>query len=420
MNDISNTMTKRIKGIFAHHSKNIPEDSSFANDDEFPSTTVNENGRAPAQSMSQAQIYDLVKAQQDTARALVELNSTISRLQSRDNSNVSRRMLRRDYGQSSRSIGAAAPGENEEEDDGELDFDRKQVRLDGLEVYAVVSAITAGTIVDVFDGYDPGDVVDFFWQGRYTEMLMSITFIGCGIVGIVCGLHCIFVFSLVTMYGRTAMGMERDDALEIFFRNTGLQRFHGFKTFVYSLYALMLQLVIIIASKVSSRPWLHFLVVAVTVSMMYHVHVDTQTVMDKAGVIFAPPSSLSQQNPLSDDDSTDDSVLASPKKIKLKTVVKSVGFVQAKEHRRGSEESDSKKVKKAKNSSSLNQSAGELAEQTVTGAPKHTLDLVAAAPKATIDLLAKSATGLADVTGVSTLFNMGKHTFTASKENKNE
>lgn len=115
--------------------------------------------------------------------------------------------------------------------DDELGFDRKQVRLDGLEVYAVVSALTAGTLVEVFDSYSPGDIAELFMGGRYLEALMAGVYIATGTIGIVCGLHCIFVFSLVTMYGRTALGMKRDEALDVFFGNTGLQRIHGFRTF---------------------------------------------------------------------------------------------------------------------------------------------------------------------------------------------
>ena len=178
-------------------------------------------------------------------------------------------------------------------DDG---LDRKQVRLDGLEVYAVVSAVTAGTLVAVFDSYHPGDIIDLFYQGRYLELLVSFIFLVTGSIGIICGLHCIFTFSLVTMYGRTALGMERDDALEIFFAGTGLQRYHGFKTFVTSLYSMMILLIVSITSKVSDRPIVHLAALALTARLMYYVYVDTQTIMEKAGIIFAPPSALSNEN----------------------------------------------------------------------------------------------------------------------------
>ena len=169
------------------------------------------------------------------------------------------------------------------------DLDRKTVRLDGLEVYAVVSAVTAGTLVAVFESYHPGDIVDSFHEGRYLEVLASTVFFCTGSVGIICGLHCIFVFSLVTMYGRTALGMERDDALEVFFAGTGLQRYHGFKTFVGSLYSMMILLIVTITSKVSDRPGVHLAALVATARLMYYVYADTQTIMEKAGVIFAPP-----------------------------------------------------------------------------------------------------------------------------------
>ena len=210
-------------------------------------------------------------------------------------------------------------------------LDRKRDRLDGLEVYAVVSAISAGTMVAVFDSYQPagGDVIDLFYHGRYLDFLMSAIFLVTGSIGIVCALHCIFVFSLVTMYGRTAIGMDRDDALDIFFAGTGVQRFHGFKTFVGSLYALMFQLIVVITSKVSDKPFVHLLAVIVTSRLMYNVYRDTQIVMDKASVIFAlSPQAASDSTKgddaslslgsidIKDDDDDDDMSIAPPDLIK--------------------------------------------------------------------------------------------------------
>jgi hypothetical protein len=179
-------------------------------------------------------------------------------------------------------------------------LDRKTVRLDGLEVYAVVSAVTAGTLVAVFDSYHPGDLVDLVTSGRFLEALMSIVFLVTGSVGIVCGLHCIFVFSLITMYGRTALGMERDDALEVFFGGTGLQRYHGFKTFVGSLYALMCELIVVITSKISSNPAVHLVSLIVTARLMYYVYVDTQSIIEKAAVIFEAPKQSEEEDLLTD------------------------------------------------------------------------------------------------------------------------
>ncbi|KAL3776399.1 hypothetical protein ACHAWO_003907 [Cyclotella atomus] len=265
-----------------------------------------------------AALCNLNSAQQETTRTLAGLNEALRDLRSANSNNnqasldtsiqrrrlsetmmgnnawrVSNPMIGLPRRQSNISQLDESRESTEKSDvslDDDLELERKQVRLDGLEVYAVVSAVTAGTLVAVFDSYHPGDIIELFTERRYLEVLMSIVFLSTGTIGIVCGLHCIFVFSLVTMYGRTALGMERDDALEVFFADTGLQRIHGFRTFVGSLYALMIQLVILITSKVSSNPWLLVISLGATSKLMYYVYADTQLIMEKAMVIFASPT----------------------------------------------------------------------------------------------------------------------------------
>lgn len=254
------------------------------------------------QMQVQATMRQLEETQRRTLDTLSELNSSIRDLRFAVNNNrdwtVPLGLAPQSTGTPHRaacvrslvSNGAASDTLTEVDPlDPDEGLDRKTVRLDGLEVYAVVSAVTAGTLVAVFDSYHPGDIVDLVSSGRFLEALMSIIFLVTGSVGIVCGLHCIFVFSLITMYGRTALGMDRDDALEVFFAGTGLQRYHGFKTFVGSLYALMCELIVVITSKISSNPAVHIAALLATAKLMHYVYIDTQSIMEKAGVIFAPP-----------------------------------------------------------------------------------------------------------------------------------
>ena len=77
------------------------------------------------------------------------------------------------------SIDSSAYDYDVDPDDG---LDRKMVRLDGLEVYAVVSAVTAGTLVAVFDSYHPGDIVDLVSEGRYLDVFMSCVFLFTGAI----------------------------------------------------------------------------------------------------------------------------------------------------------------------------------------------------------------------------------------------
>ena len=266
------------------------------------------------QMQVQATMQQLEETQRRTLDMLSELNSSIRELRYAVNNNrdwtaplglapqSTGTPQRRASGRSLISSGAVSDTLTEADAiDPDEGLDRKTVRLDGLEVYAVVSAVTAGTLVAVFDSYHPGDIVDLVSSGRFLEALMSIIFLVTGSVGIVCGLHCIFVFSLITMYGRTALGMERDDALEVFFGGTGLQRYHGFKTFVGSLYALMCELIVVITSKISSNPAVHIVALLATAKLMHYVYIDTQSIMEKAGVIFAPPKQPDVEEDVPDD-----------------------------------------------------------------------------------------------------------------------
>jgi hypothetical protein len=50
-----------------------------------------------------------------------------------------------------------------------------------------------------------------------------------------CGLYSTIVFSLCVLYGKTALGMRKDDMFEYFTKTTGKQRIRGFQAFSMSL-----------------------------------------------------------------------------------------------------------------------------------------------------------------------------------------
>ena len=298
----------------------VPEDdvSEFAKSDQQlkqhgDAAMLPEMQQIQMRQVQEKQLRRMEETQRRTISVLAELNDSIQDLRQVISHNKSNGFApppqsqsgspstpQRRRGSGRLSIDSSAYDYDVDPDDG---LDRKMVRLDGLEVYAVVSAVTAGTLVAVFDSYHPGDIVDLVSEGRYLDVFMSCVFLFTGAIGIVCGLHCIFVFSLITMYARTALGMDRDDALEEFFGTTGLQRYHGFQTFVGSLYALMCELIVVITAKISSNSVVHLVALVVATRLMYYVWVDTQTIMEKAGVIFTPPKEVEED--LEEDDEND-------------------------------------------------------------------------------------------------------------------
>lgn len=164
----------------------------------------------------------------------------------------------------------------------EASMERNTVRLDGIEVYAVVSALTVASSIACLDSY--GDTTK---SDTIMDKLLDICFVISNSLGILSALHATLVFSLVTMYGRTAVGLGRDIAFSSFFQATGVQRYRGFQTFLWSLYAFMVQVVIVIVKRmfpfgqpIQCGVFLFFGLIMFTISS------DTNTIVKEASVIF--------------------------------------------------------------------------------------------------------------------------------------
>ena len=164
----------------------------------------------------------------------------------------------------------------------ETSMERNTVRLDGIEVYAVVSALTVASSIACLDSYEVTSKSDTI-MGK----LFDVCFVISNSLGILSALHSTLVFSLVTMYGRTAVGLGRDLAFSSFFQATGVQRYRGFQTFLWSLYAFMVQVVIVIVKRmfpfgqpIQCGVLLFFGLIMLTISS------DTNAIVKEASVIF--------------------------------------------------------------------------------------------------------------------------------------
>jgi len=178
---------------------------------------------------------------------------------------------------------------DDEESIDEQQLDRATVRLDGIEVYAIVSALTCATSISCFDNFDPTPIDVILKEYAVFTFFAEVCYYASGAVGMMTGLHATLIFSLVTMYGRTALGIDRDDAFNDFFAGTGGARFNGFKSFKISLYSFILQLTVLIEMKFVFTP-LRPLVLLGTGYLAYtNMYVDSEAVLAAAGVIYAPP-----------------------------------------------------------------------------------------------------------------------------------
>mmetsp|Transcript_6067 Transcript_6067/g.14171 ORF Transcript_6067/g.14171 Transcript_6067/m.14171 type:complete len:351 (+) Transcript_6067:409-1461(+) len=204
------------------------------------------------------------------------------------------------------NLGNLSDGSNEDEDededevdtmDGLQELDRACVRLDGIEVYAIVSALTCATSISCFDNYEPTPLSIIVKERAVFTMISELAYYLSGAVGMMTGLHATLIFSLVTMYGRTALGIDRDDAFNAFFSNTGPARYNGFMSFKISLYCFMSQMSFLIGKKFFYEP-LRPLVLAVFAYHSYTtMYMDSESVLKAAAVIYSTPQVVEEEEP---------------------------------------------------------------------------------------------------------------------------
>uniref|UniRef100_A0A7S3Q649 Uncharacterized protein n=1 Tax=Chaetoceros debilis TaxID=122233 RepID=A0A7S3Q649_9STRA len=172
-------------------------------------------------------------------------------------------------------------------------FERSTVRLDGIEVYAVVSALTVASSIACLDAY--GDSADSkYWNIFYP--LFDAIFMLFHIAGILTGLHSTLVFSMVTMYGRTAIGLGRDKACQVFFSKTSRQRYRAFQTFLWSLYSFLGQCIFTIVKRIPFGAVGQLLIAILLCYLGYLIIEETNDIVDKASVIFVRPLKKEQSS----------------------------------------------------------------------------------------------------------------------------
>lgn len=210
----------------------------------------------------------LLENQHGTIQALQELSSRFEKLEQNNNATASE----------------------------DISIERATVRLDGLEVYAVVSALTMATSIQCFDshgglrGWD-----DLMQDGKYLQMGTDMLFLCCSAFGLVAGMHATLVFSLMTMYGRTAVGIGTDEQFMDFFKATGMVRYRGFQTFRASLYLFLMQVLLMVVDK--SPPSLRLVGLSVLSYAIYKVYRDTQGIIEVASrILFSKPEIPSHGN----------------------------------------------------------------------------------------------------------------------------
>eukprot|EP00536_Pseudo-nitzschia_multiseries_P009507 jgi/Psemu1/23386/gm1.23386_g len=181
-------------------------------------------------------------------------------------------------------------------------LERQEMRLGGFDPYILVSVLTAQSSFEVINDYQYNwdelilktSLAEITSEDWYVVTLM----VTAGIATLV-GLYAAVMFSLTVLYGRTALGMERDEEYFTFLDQTGLQRFRGFKAFTASLFLLCVLVAMQLFRKTPMFLWLPLGMASV--GLLYFGKIEYDIVIEAAKPIF-----LSTESKDDDDNDTGD------------------------------------------------------------------------------------------------------------------
>lgn len=183
-------------------------------------------------------------------------------------------------------------------------LEREAFRLDGFEPYIFVSVLTAGAAFEGIRDIDDIDIGANSWDELFqlissfslstpSEILLSqpdawyvfgIVFSALGVT--ITGMYATVTFALVMLYGKTALGMQRDNEYKVFMTNTSSNRFTAFIAFGLSLFLFLGLSFLEAGHKLPTFLRLPFTGVCLTV--LYLGRQQYTSILKAAAVIFDP------------------------------------------------------------------------------------------------------------------------------------
>uniref|UniRef100_A0A7S2YA25 Uncharacterized protein n=1 Tax=Entomoneis paludosa TaxID=265537 RepID=A0A7S2YA25_9STRA len=165
-----------------------------------------------------------------------------------------------------------------------LDLEREKTRLESFEAYVLVSILTASASFALLCEMELSAYEEPF-STSYGACLATIFISGLSAIA---GLHATIVFSLCVLYGKTALGLQKDLQYTQFVKDTAPQRVRAFNSFSASLLLFAIQVELMLCEKAPQSFRLPALVVAVFTT--YWIFMDWQDILESAKSIFEPPA----------------------------------------------------------------------------------------------------------------------------------
>jgi hypothetical protein len=142
----------------------------------------------------------------------------------------------------------------------ERDFFRQSTRLASMDNYVLVSTLTASMSFGALLGFTPSAASKALVHIQSPSIWLlykSVTLAIQVVSGLstLCGLYATIIFSLTILYGKSALGAERDIEYDVFLKRTTRARQDGFRAFSVSLGLFCLDAVLLLVERMFFRFW---------------------------------------------------------------------------------------------------------------------------------------------------------------------
>lgn len=155
-------------------------------------------------------------------------------------------------------------------------LERQMLRMSGLEPYVLVSVLSSTTSYGTITG------INIFANGSI-DMISSVLLL-TSTVSTICGFYSTVVFSMSMLYGKTALGLDREDEYYDFMEITGPQRFRGFKAFSLSVCLFVVDIFLIAIDKLPQQIQVGAFMIGILALIFYYT--EYQTILKAAAPIF--------------------------------------------------------------------------------------------------------------------------------------
>ena len=120
-------------------------------------------------------------------------------------------------------------------------LERHMLRMEGLDPYVLVSVLTSTASYNTICG------IDLFPNGYFD--ITSTILLASSTASAVCGIYSTTVFSMSVLYGKTALGLDKEDLYYKFMESTRENRIRGYKAFSASLLLFLVNIFLIAIDK---------------------------------------------------------------------------------------------------------------------------------------------------------------------------